>query len=101
MIADDMRETGMSLADIASFVEEVERREGWTPRREDGRGIDRMRKLAKRLEEHGQSESATSKPVKSKLMRAMGLEPTKLESTRSSVSPPPSLLKLWNLMPLS
>ncbi|RPD67144.1 hypothetical protein L226DRAFT_529532 [Lentinus tigrinus ALCF2SS1-7] len=40
---------GMSLADIASFMQEVEMRQGWVPRPDDGRGIERMRGLAKRL----------------------------------------------------
>ncbi len=40
---------GGSLADIAAFMQEVEIRQGWTPRPDDGRGIERARQLAKRL----------------------------------------------------
>ena len=39
-----------SLADMAAFMQEVEMRQGWAPRPVDGRGIERMRQLARRLE---------------------------------------------------
>ncbi|PIL37171.1 hypothetical protein GSI_00863 [Ganoderma sinense ZZ0214-1] len=58
-VAEDVRDTGMSLANLAGFVEEVERREGWVELPNDGRGIERMRRLAKRLGERGQPESAS------------------------------------------
>ncbi|RDX55642.1 hypothetical protein OH76DRAFT_1397030 [Lentinus brumalis] len=48
---------GGSLADIAAFMQEVEIRQGWTPRPDDGRGIERARQLAKRLLD----ETATAK----------------------------------------
>ncbi|KAI1786530.1 hypothetical protein LXA43DRAFT_54235 [Ganoderma leucocontextum] len=54
-VGEDVRETGMSLANLAGFVDEIERREGWTPLPNDGRGIHRTRNLAKRLDEYGQS----------------------------------------------
>ncbi|KAI0719535.1 hypothetical protein C8T65DRAFT_635676 [Cerioporus squamosus] len=40
---------GTSLADMAAFMQEVEIRQGWPPRPDDGRGIERTRLLAKRL----------------------------------------------------
>ena len=46
----EVRELARALADMAAFVEEVEIREGWTPRRDDGRGVERMRNLGKRLD---------------------------------------------------
>lgn len=58
--AEDMKDTGVSLANFAGFVEEVERREGWAPLPNDGRGIDWTRGLARRLSERYQLESATS-----------------------------------------
>ena len=42
---------GRSLADMAAFAQEVEVRQGWVPRPNDGRGIERMRRLAKHLDE--------------------------------------------------
>ncbi|KAI0335487.1 hypothetical protein GY45DRAFT_803102 [Cubamyces sp. BRFM 1775] len=48
--AAEMRELGKSLADTAAFIEEVEMRQGWLPRPQDGRGIERMRGLATRLQ---------------------------------------------------
>ncbi|KAI0660962.1 hypothetical protein C8Q70DRAFT_755939 [Cubamyces menziesii] len=50
-LAADLRELGRSLADTAAFIEEVEMRQGWVPQPRDGRGIERMRRLAKRLHE--------------------------------------------------
>ncbi|KAH9899850.1 hypothetical protein C8Q73DRAFT_681267 [Cubamyces lactineus] len=49
-LAAELKELGKSLADTAAFIEEVEMRQGWTPRPQDGRGIERMRSLGKRLQ---------------------------------------------------
>ncbi|KAI0677517.1 hypothetical protein C8Q78DRAFT_1074210 [Trametes maxima] len=49
--AEELKDVGQSLADTAAFIQEVEMRYGWTPRPEDGRGIERTRNLAKRLQE--------------------------------------------------
>ena len=46
----EMRDLARVLAAVAAFIEEVEMREGWTPRPDDGRGVERMRNLGKRLE---------------------------------------------------
>ncbi|KAI9000993.1 hypothetical protein BD414DRAFT_18908 [Trametes punicea] len=62
--AAELKELGQSLADTAAFIQEVEMRQGWTPRREDGRGIERTRRLAKRLQEFAATmeTEATSLP---------------------------------------
>ncbi|EIM88497.1 uncharacterized protein STEHIDRAFT_120660 [Stereum hirsutum FP-91666 SS1] len=47
-----LRELGPSLADIAAFMQEVEIQQGYTsPRKQDGRGIERLRRVALQLEE--------------------------------------------------
>ncbi|KAI0352937.1 hypothetical protein OH77DRAFT_748301 [Trametes cingulata] len=53
--AAELKDLGQSLADTAAFIQEVEVRQGWTPLPEDGRGIERTRHLAKRLQELGAS----------------------------------------------
>ncbi|KAI0053050.1 hypothetical protein FA95DRAFT_1482569 [Auriscalpium vulgare] len=44
-----MRELGTSLADIAAFMQEVEIQQGFVTKRDDGRGIERLRRLALQL----------------------------------------------------
>lgn len=46
-----MKNIGTSLADVAAFMHEVELQQGYIPRKGDGRGIERMRHLAKHLQE--------------------------------------------------
>lgn len=47
-----LRELGPSLADIAAFMQEVEIQQGYSsPRKQDGRGIERLRRVALQLEE--------------------------------------------------
>ncbi|KAI0750859.1 hypothetical protein C8Q80DRAFT_1154326 [Daedaleopsis nitida] len=50
------------LADVAAFMEEVELRQGWTPRPGDGRGIESMRHLAQRLQQVAGSLDSTRDP---------------------------------------
>lgn len=40
----------MSLADIAAFMQEVEIKHGFVPKKDDGRGIERIRQMALRLQ---------------------------------------------------
>lgn len=54
-LAEELKGIGHSLADAAAFVQEVELRQGWTPRPDDGRGIERTRRLAVRLLENADS----------------------------------------------
>ncbi|KAI0638206.1 hypothetical protein C8Q77DRAFT_417484 [Trametes polyzona] len=68
-LAGDVKDLGQSLADTAAFMQEVELRQGWTPRPDDGRGMDRTRRLARRLqetaaamEERGNASSQEPKP---------------------------------------
>ncbi|KAI0832440.1 hypothetical protein BC628DRAFT_1414741 [Trametes gibbosa] len=49
--ADELKGIGQSLADAAAFMEEVEVRQGWTPRPHDGRGIERTRRVARGLQD--------------------------------------------------
>ncbi|CDO75606.1 hypothetical protein BN946_scf184858.g46 [Trametes cinnabarina] len=49
--AAELKELGQSLADTAAFIQEVEMRQGWPPRPADGRGIERTRRLAQRLQD--------------------------------------------------
>ncbi|KAH9853452.1 hypothetical protein C2E23DRAFT_821502 [Lenzites betulinus] len=49
--AEELRGIGQSLADGAAFMQEVEVRQGWTPRPNDGRGIERTRRAAKELQD--------------------------------------------------
>jgi len=46
-----MRDIGTSLADVAAFMQEVELQHGYTPRKGDGGGVERIRHLAKHLQE--------------------------------------------------
>ncbi|CCM01767.1 uncharacterized protein FIBRA_03833 [Fibroporia radiculosa] len=46
-----VQEVGTSLAHVAAFMHEVEVRQGYVPRNDDGRGIEQMRHLAKKLQE--------------------------------------------------
>lgn len=46
-----MRDLGTSLADIAAFMQEIEIQQGWVTQKHDGRGIERLRRLAMQLEE--------------------------------------------------
>lgn len=46
-------ELGTPLANIAAFMHEVEVRHGYPPRKDDGRGIERLRRLAKKFQELG------------------------------------------------
>ncbi|KAI0375658.1 hypothetical protein BV20DRAFT_959668 [Pilatotrama ljubarskyi] len=61
-LAAELKELGQSLADTAAFIEEVEVRQGWTPRPGDGRGIERTRRLAKRLQQYPGSMEEETKP---------------------------------------
>lgn len=45
-----MTELGKSLADVAAFMHEVEIQQGFVTRPNDGRGIERIRQLAYKLE---------------------------------------------------
>ncbi len=54
-LAEELKGIGHSLADTAAFVQEVEMRQGWVPRPDDGRGIERTRRLAVRLLEDADS----------------------------------------------
>ncbi|KZT66030.1 hypothetical protein DAEQUDRAFT_813877 [Daedalea quercina L-15889] len=49
--ASSLKDVGRSLADVAAFMYEVEVRQGYVPRPDDRRGIERARQLAKRLQE--------------------------------------------------
>jgi hypothetical protein len=53
-----LRELGTSLADIARFMYEVEIQQGLQRQGEDGRGIERLRSLALRMQ-HLPSKSST------------------------------------------
>jgi len=44
-----LKDLGTSLADVAAFMQEVELKEGYTTRKDDGRGIERIRQLALKL----------------------------------------------------
>ncbi|PCH40997.1 hypothetical protein WOLCODRAFT_151036 [Wolfiporia cocos MD-104 SS10] len=46
-----VKELGTSLADVAAFMHEVELQQGYSPRKSDGRGIERMRRLAQKLQD--------------------------------------------------
>ena len=50
MTPDDMKALARALADVAAFIEEVELREGWTLRSNNGQRVARMRDLGRRLE---------------------------------------------------
>ena len=52
--SEDLKATARSLADIASFMQEVELRQGWTPLPDDRRGIDKIRNVAKHLDDIAQ-----------------------------------------------
>lgn len=45
-----LKDLGKSLADVAAFMHEVEVEQGFVYRPHDGRGIERIRHLAYRLE---------------------------------------------------
>lgn len=45
-----LRDLSSSLADIAAFMHEVEVQQGFVSRKNDGRGIERIRQLAYRLQ---------------------------------------------------
>ena len=45
-----LRDLGPSLADIAAFMHEVEVQQGYVSRKNDGRGIERIRQFAYRLQ---------------------------------------------------
>ncbi|KAI0921095.1 hypothetical protein AcW1_004814 [Taiwanofungus camphoratus] len=55
-------ELGTPLANIAAFMHEVEVRHGYPPRKDDGRGIERLRRLAKKFQELGKSDSNSNCP---------------------------------------
>ncbi|OCH94085.1 hypothetical protein OBBRIDRAFT_885018 [Obba rivulosa] len=46
---------GSSLADVAAFMHEMELQQGMLPRKDDGRGIERIRQLAYKLQKDGSS----------------------------------------------
>ena len=45
-----LRDLSSSLADIAAFMHEVEVQQGFVSRKNDGRGIERIRQLAYKLQ---------------------------------------------------
>ncbi|OBZ77152.1 hypothetical protein A0H81_04071 [Grifola frondosa] len=69
-IASTLKDLGVSLADVAAFMHEVEVSQGYTPRKDDGRGIERMRQLALRLQDlpvsQEDSNTPNSQPVSGK-----------------------------------
>lgn len=54
--AELLKDLGMSLADIAAFMQEVEIRHGFVPKKDDGRGIERIRQMALRLQKFVKGE---------------------------------------------
>jgi len=60
---DVLQEVGLSLADVAAFMHEVEIRQGWPTKTRDDHGIDRMRQLAIKLHCNRQT-SETAKGVR-------------------------------------
>lgn len=50
----------MSLADIAAFMQEVEIKHGFVPKKDDGRGIERIRQMAMRLQRMVKREDVSS-----------------------------------------
>ncbi|KAI0774293.1 hypothetical protein C8Q74DRAFT_1269325 [Fomes fomentarius] len=65
---DEAKALGRALADVAAFIQEVEMRQGWTPRSNDGRGVEKMRQLAQRLDKLAasmtrQASEPIAKPV--------------------------------------
>ncbi len=48
--AETLRDLGTSLADIAAFMQEVEIKHGFIPKKDDGRGIERIRQMALKLQ---------------------------------------------------
>ncbi|KAM5540533.1 hypothetical protein V8D89_005991 [Ganoderma adspersum] len=89
-VAEDMKDTGMSLANFAGFVEEVERREGWAPLPNDGRGIDWTRKLARRLSGHGQPEFTTSEEQDDQAEKEMEPNPSNESKSGKTKQPTPA-----------
>lgn len=73
-----LKELGTSLADVAAFMHEVELQQGYTPRKGDGRGIERIRRLAKTLEELPTASEDTE------------LKETRASRTQSDSDPTPS-----------
>lgn len=45
-----LRELGPSLADVATFMQEMDIQQGYTTQKQDGRGIERLRRVALELE---------------------------------------------------
>jgi hypothetical protein len=53
-----LRELGTSLADVATFMQEMELQQGFFTSRFDGKGIDRLRFLAMQFEGLGKANAA-------------------------------------------
>lgn len=51
-----LRDLGTSLGNVAAFMHEVELQHGYTPRINDGRGIERIRQLAYKLQSVAENE---------------------------------------------
>ncbi|KAI0068891.1 hypothetical protein BV25DRAFT_1817814 [Artomyces pyxidatus] len=54
------RNLGSSLADIAAFMQEIELKQGFITQKHDGRGIERLRRLALQLENLSEDAKETT-----------------------------------------
>lgn len=72
-----LQAVGRSLGDIAAFMHEMELRHGYVSSPDDRRGIERMRQLAKELQElHTSPTSATSETTSTEKMQPNSPSPT-------------------------
>ena len=58
-----LKAIGTSLADVAAFMHEMELHQGYPPRANDGRGIERIRQLAYKLQSEPEDQVGHSRPV--------------------------------------
>ncbi|KAI9063223.1 hypothetical protein FKP32DRAFT_1758315 [Trametes sanguinea] len=81
--AAELKELSRALADTAAFVEEVEMRQGWPPRPGDGRGIERTRRLAQRLQAFAATMEMQTPPPHERDMSEASESPSEGDSDRS------------------
>ena len=68
-----LKAIGTSLADVAAFMHEMELHQGYPPRANDGRGIERIRQLAYKLQSEPEDQVGHSVQSAENILKRMTL----------------------------